>query len=73
MIHDALREQIDNLFQSYACGKVDQAIQARIISLIRAEMLEEAAKVVDDFVGWGPSWRKELAAAIRALKEGDAK
>lgn len=50
------------------------AIANEAVSLIRAETLEEAARVAED-TGWEPSMREVIyagdfiAAAIRALKE----
>jgi hypothetical protein len=58
-----LREQIDNLFHSYACGKLDAAIRERIVSLIRSETLEEAARVAEKY-GEYP----DVPIQIRALK-----
>lgn len=45
-------------------------VSARSIATAAVNLaLEAAAERCDTFVGWGPNWRKELAAAIRAMKE----
>lgn len=46
--------------------RVAQAVLATVTPLIRAQVLEEAAKVAVDWHQWGPT---ATAAAIRSLKE----
>jgi hypothetical protein len=60
----ALVEKVAQLLiEKYGASYEERATAA--IDLIRAEVLEEAARVADEHLAW------DTAAAIRALKDGN--
>jgi hypothetical protein len=59
----ALVEKVADLIRWKSMTSEEIAIAA--IDLIRAEVLEEAARVADEHLAW------DTAAAIRALKDGN--
>jgi hypothetical protein len=70
MTHDAIIEAAARALKDWSdpaeARRVAAAILTAVAPLIRAEVLEEAAKIVEDYDDFSVT---EIAAVIRALKE----
>jgi hypothetical protein len=65
----ALQDSLGNTLLPILNQHVASIVLAAVTPLIRAEALEEAAKVIDDDEFYSERTPEEVAVAIRALKE----